>query len=263
VLAEAPAKQLGDALVLGAEVESILSLENRVEIGVRNGQGQSGTLVADKLILATPAAISARLIAPFDREAAAALAKIEYAPVAVGFHGYKKSDIRNPLDGFGFLIPEKENRKILGTIRSSTIFPGRAPEGYAALTTFVGGARQPELAQLPEAEIYQIIEDELRELLGVTGGPVIRKIKIWPKAIPQYGRRHAEILTRIAAFESAHPAIRVAGNFRKGVSVADCVDYAYETAEKIIEENHAGRQDERDQPEDTEARETAAALAAI
>ena len=65
----------------------------------------------------------------------------------------KKRISNIPLDGFGFLVPEVENLKILGTLFSSTLFPGRAPDGQVLLTTFVGGERNPALANLPTSSI--------------------------------------------------------------------------------------------------------------
>lgn len=255
-------EHLGECLVSGAEVTAIRSEDDFVDVAFRNAQGDIATLQAHKLILATPADAAGKLLESLHRQVAAALAKIEYVPVAVVFHGYPKSAIRNALDGYGFLVPEKERRQILGTIWSSTIFPQRAPEEFAALTTFVGGARQPDLPRKSETELFEIVESELRELLGIEGQPVVRKIKIWQKAIPQYGRTHADILAHIETFEKTSPQIRIAGNFRKGVSVADCIDYAFEVAEKIIEENNHGRKTQNDQPVDSEAHETAATAAA-
>ena len=64
-------------------------------------------------------------------------------PLALVYHGYDKQSIKHPLNGFGFLVPEIENRQTLGTLFSSTLFPDRAPANHALLTTFVGGERQP------------------------------------------------------------------------------------------------------------------------
>ena len=262
VLADALAEELGDALILNAAVTALRRMQDGVEVSWQFAQGISRKLTARKLIMATPAATSAELIEQVSPETAQALRDITYVPVAVAFHGYKNARIRTPLDGFGFLVPEKENRKILGTIWSSTIFPNRAPDGHAVLTTFVGGARQPELARKDKDALFEIIERELQGLLGIEGEPTVRKMKLWPKAIPQYGLQHKEILAQIEAFEVANPNIRIAGNFRQGVSVCDCVDYAHALAKETIEENHVRKPTQIHRSEDTQARETAAALAA-
>ncbi|MFQ5627735.1 MAG: protoporphyrinogen oxidase [bacterium] len=262
VLADTLAQKLNDVLIVNAAVTAIRQAHENVEVSWQYAQGKTKKLAARKLVLAAPAKTSADLLEQLSPEIAEALRKIIYAPVAVAFHGYQKAHIRNPLDGFGFLAPEKENCKILGAIWSSTIFPNRAPEGHAALTTFVGGARQPELAQKSENELFEIIEAELGAHLGVEGAPAVRKMKLWPKAIPQYGLQHVAILTQIEAFEKRHPGVRIAGNFRQGVSVGDCVDYAHALAQEIIEENHVRKPTQIHRFEDSQARKTAAALAA-
>ena len=57
--------------------------------------------------------------------------------------GLPAGRVTHPLDGFGFLTPEVERRQVLGVIFSSTLFPGRAPEGHVVLTAFVGGSARP------------------------------------------------------------------------------------------------------------------------
>ena len=99
--------------------------------------------------------------------------------------GFRREDVAHPLDGFGMLVPAKAGRRILGALFSSTLFPGRAPEGHVLVTVFVGG-RQPEMAALPDAELDAVVLAELRELLGVRAEPVFRQCSRWPQAIPKY-----------------------------------------------------------------------------
>ena len=75
------------------------------------------------------------------------LRTVHQPPVASVFLGFRREDVAHALDGFGFLAPAVEQRRILGTLFSSTLFAGRAPAGHVALTTFVGGTRQPELEE--------------------------------------------------------------------------------------------------------------------
>ena len=74
--------------------------------------------------------------------------EIDHPPVAVTTLGFKREDVKHPLDGFGFLVPKVENFQILGALFPSTLFPNRAPANHVAITTFVGGARQPQNALL-------------------------------------------------------------------------------------------------------------------
>ena len=92
----------------------------------------------------------------------------------------------HPLDGFGFLTPEVERRRVLGVMFSSSLFPDRAPEGHVMLTAFVGGTRDPDFVQADPQTLTSRVLDDLRPLLGTQGEPTFRGVQVWPKAIPQY-----------------------------------------------------------------------------
>ena len=100
--------------------------------------------------------------------------------------GFRREDVAHQLDGFGFLVPDVERRNVLGVIFSSTVFPGRAPDGHVLLTAFVGGVRHPDLANADLSTLTARVLDDLRLLLGVRGEPTFRAFHLWPKAIPQY-----------------------------------------------------------------------------
>jgi oxygen-dependent protoporphyrinogen oxidase len=142
--------------------------------------------------------------------------------------------VRHPLDGFGALMPQVECGRILGTLFSSTLFPGRAPEGHVALTTFVGGMREPELAELGERELLRVVQDELSRLVGVTAPPVFAHVKRWPRAIPQSTLGYQRFKDAIAAVESAAPGLFIGGNCRDGISLANCIASGSRLAEAVF-----------------------------
>ncbi len=225
-------------------------LQGHVETGVdveALGQAQPGPafsvtyrsakgrrrLFGRAVVLATPAYVTGPYLRPFDPVLAAELEAIVYAPVAVVFLGFRRAPACRPLDGFGFLVPEVENRRILGTIWNSTLFPNRAPAGGVALTTFVGGMRQPESLALSDAELEELVRSELRQLMGVTDRPDLVEIKRWPRAIPQYEIGHARRLAAIERFEASHPGLFLCGNYRGGIAVADCILHAQALAARV------------------------------
>ena len=232
-LTSALADRLGSSLQIGIEVEHIQRQADGFTLVARATSGRPCTIRARRVVLACPAPVAAKLLNPLDKAAAAALERIPYAPVAVVFHGFPKSAVPHPLDGFGFLVPAIEKRRILGTIWSSTLFPGRAPAGAVALTTFVGGARQPELVHRSEDALEALVRQELGDLLGITGRPDFVRVMRWRKAIPQYTDAQPAAMAALEKLESAHPRLHVAGNFRGGISVADCVDNAFVLADTI------------------------------
>src|SRR4029077_13371989 len=105
--------------------------------------GTEQTFTTENLILATPTAVSAALLASLSSVLTALLHAVEYAPVAVVSLAYRKQDVGHSLNGFGFLVPRSAGLRTLGTIWNSSLFPGRAPEGHVLLTSFIGGALDP------------------------------------------------------------------------------------------------------------------------
>jgi oxygen-dependent protoporphyrinogen oxidase len=192
---------------------------------------------ARTVVLAVPAWVAATLVAPQVPAAAQALEAIHYPPVAAVASAYDRADIAHALDGFGFLVPEKERRRILGTIFSSTLFENRAPAGTALLTTFVGGMRQPELARLDDEAIARTVHDELANLVGVRAAPRWTRVSRWERAIPQYTPGHLDRMAALDAAERDLPGLYFCANYRGGISVADCIKSADAMAVRITEEH--------------------------
>jgi protoporphyrinogen/coproporphyrinogen III oxidase len=225
-------EKLGQAIRLKAEIKKITRLTDGFRLDFLH-QNKATTEKYSRILLAVPAKVLAGLIGDFNPKLAAGLQDVYYPPVAVVFTGFRDSDIIRPLDGFGFLIPEIEKRQILGSIWSSTIFPGRAPEGHAAFTTFVGGTRQPQHAMMNESQLQKLVIEELNSLVGLRGEPVFVRIMKWPEAIPQYNVGYGRIQNLFSKTEEDFPGLFIAGNIRKGISVGDSILCAHEITEKI------------------------------
>jgi oxygen-dependent protoporphyrinogen oxidase len=157
-----------------------------------------------------------------------------YAPVAIVALGFDRRAIRHPLDGFGFLIPQTLNLPLLGCLFTSSLFPGRAPEGKALITAFLGGAKHTEILGWDPASLPGRALETLRPVLGITGDPEMALTRVWPEAIPQYNLGHGAFVERAAALEARHPGLHFSGNLLHGVSVADCVTNAALLARTIL-----------------------------
>jgi len=151
------------------------------------------------------------------------LSSIVHPPIAVLALGFHREQVAHPLDGFGFLTPEVERRRVLGVIFSSSIFPGRAPEGYVLLTVFVGGTRDPDFVQTDPHTLAARVLDDLRPLLGTNGEPTFRAVQVWPKAIPQYVLGYGRFKDIADQTERANPGLVLAGTYRDGVSLAEAI----------------------------------------
>lgn len=218
---------------LDIEVNRIIKTVNGFEVVVTSG-GNVEKLISDKLVLSVPAHPMARLIQRLSPAASILLEQINYPPVAVVYTGFKAQDIGRTLDGFGFLVPEVEKLDILGSIWSSTIFPGRAPSGHVAFTTFIGGTRQPELALSDEKHLIDMAVNNMKSLINVKGYPVFTRVKQWKKAIPQYKMGYQKIQELFKSLQSEFPGLYFAGNLQRGISVGDSVLSAEQTLQNII-----------------------------
>jgi oxygen-dependent protoporphyrinogen oxidase len=145
-------------------------------------------------------------------------------PLAMVYLGYEKKDILHPLDGFGFLVPEVEKKKILGTLFSSTLFPGRAPDGKILLTTFIGGERDPSLAQQKESTLISTAKKELTNLLKIKGEPTFQKVKKWPNAIPLPDKQMIKCKKAAQKLSLQNPGLSFSGSYLCGVSLPNCLD---------------------------------------
>ena len=189
----------------------------------------------DAVILAVPSYIAARLLADGSPALSAELNRIEYASTVVVASGHKLADIEHPLDAFGLVVPHIERRKLLAISFTSRKFPGRAPEGRVLLRTFIGGALQPELCDLDDAAIGDLVRRELHELLGVRGDPDFIRVLRHTRAMPQYHVGHLDLIARIHAATEQSPGLALAGNFLAGVGIPDSIASGEAAAEKVMQ----------------------------
>ncbi len=187
----------------------------------------------DQVVFAIPA-FDLAAVSGFPSELLADLSKLPYNPVTVVGLGFDRSRVAHPLDGFGFLVPKIEQRKILGTLFSSTLWPHAAPAGKVLLRTMVGGGRQPELASLPDAELVAMVCQELSDLVGLSGTPEFVHIARHARGIPEYPVGHSKTIERLQSALKG-TGLHLAGNAWDGIGVNDCVAAALPRAKAILE----------------------------
>lgn len=217
--------------VAGGEVRTatpVESIENADGKFVINGE------TFDSVVISTPAFVASKLIENRDAALAATLAKVNYPQVVVVVMAFPTEKIKMKLDGFGFLIPSKEKRPILGSLFHSAVFPERAPNGMSLLMTFVGGVRAGDsLDAKSDDELVKLVTSQLADVIGAAGEPSFVHIKRWKKAIPQYKIGYEHVNEACAEFEKQNAGIYFCSNFYRGISMSDCVKNAFETASMI------------------------------
>ncbi len=220
--------RLGGRVHTGVAVLKLLKTSKGFDV-----QTSAGTRQARAVVLATQPHVAAGLLEHLDPVAADAVGEIAAPPVNVVYFGYKREQVGHPLDGLGFLGTKDTSRIISGAQFCSTMYTGRAPEGYVSISAYAGGARNPELARVPEAEIVAQVHAELSELLNIKGDPVLHKTRRWALGLPQYTLGHTARVTNIETTYERLPGLFVTGNYLQGVSVANCLSAAVETAKRV------------------------------
>jgi oxygen-dependent protoporphyrinogen oxidase len=191
---------------------------------------------AEGVIIASPAHSTSEIVRDFNKKLSQTLGEIPYPPVSVVCFGYKKDRIKQPLDGFGFLVPKREGRKILGTLWDSSIFPNRAPEGYILLRSMLGGARSAEVALQGDERLIDTVMDDLKDVMGIGVNPDFIKIYRHEKGIPQYLLGHEKRLAEIDRIVRPYKSLYITGNSYRGIGVNDCIENSYKLAERIVKE---------------------------
>ena len=239
-LAELPemlAQRLGDAIRVGCEITAVRQRGTGWQIEWQE-RGLASREEFDAVVCALPAAAIAalNLEGVDDARRLQSLRQIKHPPVVSVFMGFKRETVGHALDGFGFLVPQVEHRRVLGTLFSSTLFPGRAPPGCVALTTFVGGTRQPELAGLAEPELLTVVQYELAKLVGITAPPVFTHVRAWRQAIPQYELGHERYLDAITSVQESARGLFIGGNCCDGISLPHCIASGRRLANAVLNE---------------------------
>lgn len=235
-LIKALAASLGSALRTEVSLTEIrrTSAGNSTQYGLTlHARGSTEQITADHLILATPTDVTASLLQSVNPDFAAVLASIEYAPVAVVSLGYKNSDVARSLDGFGFLVPRSASLRTLGTVWNSSLFPNRAPDGHALLTSFVGGATDPQAIGHSPDELVSIVHKEIAPVSQVRQAPAFSNVTLYPGALPQYNLGHSERVAALEKLRAASPGLWFTGNYLSGPSIGACIEQAQSVAEIV------------------------------
>jgi oxygen-dependent protoporphyrinogen oxidase len=231
-------QQLVDALVARLDLETVLldrkvvcvnRVLDRYQIDLNDGS----RLWADEVVFATPADVTANLLGAVDPVLAFKLRAIRYVSTATVSLAFKRSDLKTPLHGTGFLVPHNAHRRITACSWSSQKFSHRAPDDCELIRVFIGGARAESLAEQDDAALIQLAREELRAIMGIDAEPVLAKAYRWSKASPQYDVGHGERVAEIEHIAAWHPGLHLAGAAYHGAGIPDCISSGMKTAMNI------------------------------
>lgn len=234
-------QQLPDALVrhidpqhirVNCRVQSIASEGQKYRIAVDDGS----SILADNVVFTTPAYVTADIVQQLDPSLAERLRAIRYVSTATVSLGFRRSELTCPLNGFGFIVPASEGRRINACSWSSTKFSHRAPDDCVLMRVFVGGALAEHLAEQDEAALIELARKELREIMGITATPVLARAYRWHSSNPQYEVGHRELLAEIDNAADSHLGLYLAGAAYRGSGIPDCIQSGLNTALKITQQ---------------------------
>lgn len=224
VFTKALQAHIAQDLHLNAQVEEITHENDFYKIVLKNGN----TMFAKKVISTIPSYALSTSLKNSYTGLSNLLSEIPYAPMAVVSLAYDR-DVQ--FDGFGFLIPSKEQRPILGATANHRVFPSFAPEGKSCFTVMIGGAGFKNFEEKTEGHFISLAKQELGDYLKIDAEPIYSFAKLIPKAIPQYNVGHLSLIEEIK--EKQPKGFYVSGNFNGGVSLIDIVMNAKAIAASI------------------------------
>jgi oxygen-dependent protoporphyrinogen oxidase len=226
-LVDALTNTLGQETVrLGAHVTGIDRTDEGFSVRVEG----SAPVLARAVILAVPAFAAADLLKPLHAEASRLCGLIRYLSTATVVFAFPCDGIAHDLRGTGFVVPRAEGINITAAAWISSKWPHRAPEGYAMVRAFLGGARDPDLLARTDQELTTAALDDLTRILGIHAFPTLSRVYRWNRSSPQQEVGHIELMTNIDATLAQRPGLFISAAGFRGVGIPDCVADARATA---------------------------------
>lgn len=214
----------------GARVTGIEPKDGRYRLSTESGEH----IEADAVVIAAPAHAASRILSGFDAELSEKLGSIPYVSTATVSIAFNREDVRHPLNGFGFVVPKIEGRRIMAATWTSVKFSHRAPEDKVLIRCFVGGSKNMELVNLGDEEMVRMVTEELRDLMGIDAEPVLARVFRWIDSMPQYTIGHEERVAEIEETAKRHEGLYLTGSAYHGIGIADSVRCGEIVAKKVL-----------------------------
>jgi oxygen-dependent protoporphyrinogen oxidase len=193
-------------------------------------------VLADAVVLAVPAAPTARLLRPHAAAAASELTQIRYSSMAVVALAFPATAFPAVPAGSGFLVPPVDGRSVKAVTFSSTKwgwYAGAAP-GLVVVRASVGRMGEEAVLQRDDADLVDLVLADLTDALGVTDPPLDARVTRWGGGLPQYTVGHRGRVERIRAAVAELPGLAVAGAAYDGVGVPACVASGAQAALEVL-----------------------------
>ena len=224
------------SLRAGAPVNSIEKKDGRYSVTLEGGE----KIDADALVVAAPAWAASNLLNGVDPALCEKLRTIPYVSTATVSIAFRKKEVKHPLNGFGFVVPKVEKRRIMAATWTSVKFSHRAPDDSVLIRCFVGGSKNAELVDLDDAGMVTMVREELRDIMGIDAEPVLTRVFRWRKSMPQYTIGHDERVKWIDERVGENRGLYLTGSAYHGIGISDSIRYGEVVAKKIIHQFEKG-----------------------
>ncbi|HUY96160.1 MAG TPA: protoporphyrinogen oxidase [Verrucomicrobiae bacterium] len=189
---------------------------------------------ADAVIIATPAAAAAALLAPVNPAAAACLADIPYASVATVTLAYPASALPRLPEASGFLVPRGEGRRVTACTFLGSKWPHLDADDVRLVRASVGRHGDRRALDLSDAQLAAEVHLELRRALGVGAAPHAITVRRWRDALPQYRAGHLGRMDALELALGATPGLHLAGAALRGVGLPACIRQGRAAADRAV-----------------------------
>jgi len=189
------------------------------------------TFQAANLVLALPVNQSLNLLSTLASKPP--ITRIPEAWIATVVLGFDQASLP---PGFGYLIPEQEQRFTLGTLFSSNMFPNRAPDGHIVFETLIGGRRHPERLELDDETLIGETLADVKELLELPDTPLYSRVLRPSGGIPQLEKGYGRLLQWRDELVRENAGLYVCGFGWEGIGLNDMIKTAGVVGETIISE---------------------------
>jgi oxygen-dependent protoporphyrinogen oxidase len=194
--------------------------------------GDGTEVRAKAVLLATPAYVTSNLVRDIDPDLSQDCGAIRYAPGLTVALGYRRDRVAHPLDGWGFVVPAHERRRVRSASWVSSKWPGRARPDRVLLRLSLNGTGR-EL-DAPDETLIEWAHADMKDILGVGESPVMARVYRRPRAMPQLEVGHLDRMAGIDRRLAAHPGLFVSAAGFRGVGLPDCISDASSTADRVL-----------------------------
>ena len=194
-----------------------------------------GPIEADRVVLCTPAPVSARLLADLVPAAADGLAALEYASAAMVTLAVPRSALDHPLDASGFLVGAADRLPTLTACSwASAKWAHLADADVALLRVSAGRHGDTAALELSDRDLVEAIRVDLETTMGLVAPPVEHRVTRWWDGLPQFRPGHlARVRDWRRATADAAPGVVLAGAAYDGLGLPACIRQGRQAAATV------------------------------